>query len=176
MREKELPLIYYGESKPGKLGLIWVAASAKGVWAAGYGIDEMEFLGEAARRGDATFVYRPREVAPIIHQMEEFLQGKRRKFELKVDWSGMTDFQIAVRKAVMAVPYGRTASYGEIAAEVGNPRAARAVGSVQATNPISFIIPCHRIIGSDGSMAGYGGYGGLETKAWLLQLENKNTK
>jgi O-6-methylguanine DNA methyltransferase len=83
----------------------------------------------------------------------------------------MTDFQIAVRKAVMALPYGSTASYGDIAAAVGNPRAARAMGGVQARNPISFVIPCHRVIGSDGSLHGYGGFGGVETKAWLLDLE-----
>ncbi len=83
----------------------------------------------------------------------------------------MTAFQQAVRKAVMAVGYGETASYGDIAAAVGNPRAARAVGGVQACNPISFIIPCHRIIGADGSLAGYGGFGGVETKRWLLELE-----
>ena len=86
----------------------------------------------------------------------------------------MTVFQIAVRQAVMALPYGETASYGEIAARVGNPRAARAVGAVQASNPISFVIPCHRVLGADGSLHGYGGFGGLKTKAWLLELETQH--
>jgi methylated-DNA-[protein]-cysteine S-methyltransferase len=139
-------------------------------------MDEMEFVAEAGRRGPAKFVYDAERVAPILEQLAEFLGGKRQRFEVKVDWSGMTPFQIAVRKAVMAVPYGKTASYGDIAAAVGKPLAPRAVGGVQATNPISFIIPCHRIIGADGSLAGYGGFGGIKTKAWLLELEAKNRK
>ena len=100
---------------------------------------------EASRRGPAQMIYAPDKAATVLAQIEEFLAGRRRRFDLQVDWRGMTDFQIAVRKAVMAVPYGKTASYGEIAAAVGKPQAPRAVGGVQASNPISFIIPCHQI-------------------------------
>lgn len=173
---KSLTKVYYGESPASRLAPLWAAVSERGIWAGAYGMDEVEFRAEALHRGPAALIYDPRKVASVLKQMEEFLAGKRTKFELKVDWSGMTPFQVAVRKAVMAVPYGRTASYGEIAAEVGRPQAPRAVGGVQATNPISFIIPCHRIIGSDGSLAGYGGFGGLETKRWLLELEANNQK
>lgn len=170
------PVVYYAESAVSRLAPVWAAVTERGVWAAAYGMDGIDFLAEARRRGPARFLYDADEVAPVLKQMEEFLGGKRHRFEVKVDWSGMTEFQIAVRKAVMAVPFGKTASYGDIAAAVGKPQAPRAVGGVQATNPISFIIPCHRIIGADGSLHGYGGFGGLKTKAWLLELEAKNSK
>lgn len=163
--------VYYAESPSEVLGLLWAAVSNRGVWAASYGIDEPEFRAEVLRRAPVRLVYDEARVAPVLRQLHEFLQGQRRRFDLTVDWRGMTDFQIAVRRAVMALPYGHTASYGEIAALVGRPRAARAVGGVQAGNPISFIIPCHRVLGANGSLHGYGGYGGLQTKAWLLELE-----
>jgi O-6-methylguanine DNA methyltransferase len=173
---KTIPAVYYGASKPGPLGPVWVALTERGLWALSYGKDAVDFRADMLERGKAAMIYDPKKVASALKQVDQFLRGKLRKFDLKVDFSGMTPFQIAVRKAVMAVPYGRTASYGEIAADVGKPQAPRAVGGVQASNPISFIIPCHRIVASDGSLGGYGGYGGLETKAWLLELEARNSK
>jgi methylated-DNA-[protein]-cysteine S-methyltransferase len=74
-------------------------------------------------------------------------------------------------RAVHAIPYGRLSTYGEIAAQIGNPKSVRAVGRANATNPIPIVIPCHRVIGSDGKLHGYGAPGGLETKAWLLRME-----
>jgi methylated-DNA-[protein]-cysteine S-methyltransferase len=168
--------VYYAESPVSKLAPLWAAVTERGLWAASYGIDEAEFRAQILDRGRAILIYAPDKLGPALKQMEEYLAGKRKSFNLKVDWRDMTPFQVAVRKAVMAVPYGKTASYGEIAAAVGKPQAPRAVGGVQATNPISFVIPCHRIIGSDGSLHGYGGFGGLKTKAWLLDLEAKNSR
>jgi methylated-DNA-[protein]-cysteine S-methyltransferase len=177
MRNKNQPppTVYYGDSPKSRLAPLWVALTARGLWAASYAIDEAEFRAQILDRGRAIPIYDVKKVTPALKQFEEFLAGKRRRFDLKVDWRGMTPFQVAVRKAVMSIPYGKTASYGEIAAMVSKPQAPRAVGAVQATNPISFVIPCHRIIGSDGSLHGYGGYGGLKTKAWLLELERKNS-
>jgi O-6-methylguanine DNA methyltransferase len=172
--KSSLPTAFYGHSKPGPLGPVWVALTERGLWALTYGKDEVDFRQDALDRGRAALIHDPKKVAAALKQVDEFLKGKRRKFDLKVDFSGMTPFQIAVRKAVMAVPYGRTSSYGDIAAEVGKPQAPRAVGGVQASNPISFIIPCHRIVAADGSLGGYGGYGGLETKRWLLELEARH--
>ncbi len=181
---KSVPTVYYAESAlaeselaesaASRLAPLWAAVTDRGLWAASYAIDEEEFRAQILDRGRAIPIHAPDKADSALKQMEEFLAGKRKQFDLKVDWRGMTPFQVAVRKAVMAVPYGHTASYGEIAAAVGKPQAPRAVGGVQATNPISFVIPCHRIIGSDGSLHGYGGFGGLETKAWLLELEAKN--
>lgn len=174
MPPNEAPTVYYADSTPGPLGPLWAAASEQGVWSASYGIDESEFRERILERSLTRMVYDEVRLSNVLAQFNEFLAGKRKRFDLEVDWRGMTPFQLAVRKAVMAVPYGQTASYGDIAARVGAPRAARAVGGVQASNPISFLIPCHRIIGADGSLHGYGGYGGLETKAWLLGLEAGN--
>ena len=165
------PRVAYAAQPHSRLGLVWVAETEEGLWALSYGIDEAEFRARILERGPALPYLDDEACAAALDQVIEFLEGQRSHFDLRMDWRGMTDFQIAVRKAVMAVPYGQTASYGDIAAAVGKPLAARAVGGVQADNPVSFIIPCHRIIGSDGSLHGYGGFGGLETKAWLLELE-----
>jgi O-6-methylguanine DNA methyltransferase len=171
-RGQKLPnTVYYGETATPRFAPIWIAVSDRGVWAASYGISAAEFKAEAASRGNVDFVYDPEKVQRALQQIEEYLAGKRKRFEVNIDWRGMTHFQIAVRKAVMAVPYGGKASYGEIAAAVGKPQAPRAVGGVQASNPISFIIPCHRIIAADGTLGGYGGPAGLKIKRWLLDLE-----
>lgn len=102
-------------------------------------------------------------------QLKEYLAGKRTAFDLPLKPQG-TPFQQAVWKALLDIPYGQTATYGQIAAKVGNPKACRAVGMANNRNPIAVIIPCHRVIGADGGMTGYGG--GLPIKRMLLDLEN----
>ena len=170
-RKKELKTVWIGEMAPTPLGPLWAAMSEEGLWAVEYGIPREDFEQRVLRRGQVRVVYDRERVDGALQQLSEFLEGKRRKFDLPIDWANMTDFQVRVRRAVMAIPYGDTSSYGEIAVKVGRPGGARAVGRVQATNPISFVIPCHRVIGADGSLHGYGGAGGLKTKAWLLELE-----
>ena len=101
-------------------------------------------------------------------QLEAYFAGKRTTFSLPLRPAG-TAFQLAVWQALTEIPYGETRSYGEIAAAVGNPKAARAVGMANNRNPISILIPCHRVIGSTGALVGYGG--GLEKKLFLLELE-----
>lgn len=101
-------------------------------------------------------------------QLREYLAGKRREFELPLSPAG-TPFQHSVWNSLLAIPYGETRSYGEIARSVGNPRACRAVGMANNRNPIPIFIPCHRVVGSDGSLVGYGG--GLGIKEYLLKLE-----
>jgi O-6-methylguanine DNA methyltransferase len=103
-----------------------------------------------------------------IDQLLEYFQGMRHDFALPVELRG-TDFQISVWKAVARVPYGQTRSYGEIARGIGKPKASRAVGAANGANPIPIVIPCHRIIGADGSMTGFGG--GIVLKEKLLQIE-----
>jgi methylated-DNA-[protein]-cysteine S-methyltransferase len=105
-------------------------------------------------------------------QLNEYFAGTREKFSLPLDFSG-TDFQKNVWNALLTIPYGETRSYGDIAAQVGNKRAVRAVGAANARNPISIIAPCHRVIGATGSLTGFAG--GLENKATLLNLEKKIT-
>ncbi len=101
-------------------------------------------------------------------QLREYLAGERREFDLPLAPEG-TAFQKAVWNALLEIPYGETCSYGQIAARVGNPKACRAVGMANHRNPIPIFIPCHRVVGADGSLTGYGG--GLECKQTLLQLE-----
>ncbi len=103
-----------------------------------------------------------------IRQVEEYLAGERRSFDIPLDQRG-TDFQKSVWRAVYAVPWGETVSYGEIARSIGKPEAVRAVGAANGANPHPIIVPCHRVIGADGSLTGFGG--GLPLKRRLLTLE-----
>ena len=102
-------------------------------------------------------------------QLEQYFTGRRRRFELRLAPSG-SPFELTVWRALQDIPYGETTTYGEIAARLGRPHAARAVGLANARNPISVIVPCHRVIGANGSLTGYGG--GLERKRLLLELES----
>ena len=101
-------------------------------------------------------------------QLNEYFQGKRNSFSVPLDPIG-TEFQKDVWKALASIPYGQTRTYGDIAKQLGNPSAVRAVGAANGRNPISIILPCHRVIGASGDLTGFAG--GLETKAYLLSLE-----
>lgn len=103
-------------------------------------------------------------------QLQEYFAGKRQAFDLPI-YSQGTEFQQKVWGALRQIPYGETRSYGEIAAQVGNPKASRAVGGANNKNPIMIIVPCHRVVGADGSLVGFGG--GLYAKEYLLSLEKK---
>lgn len=106
-------------------------------------------------------------------QLKEYFAGKRRSFALKLDFAG-TDFQNKVWQALLAIPFGETRSYGDIARHLKNPKAMRAVGAANGRNPISIIAPCHRVIGANGKLTGFAG--GLEVKARLLALESRGSK
>jgi O-6-methylguanine DNA methyltransferase len=103
-----------------------------------------------------------------VAQILEFLEGKRETFDLPVDLRG-TDFQVAVYQEVARVPFGETRSYKEIAVAIGRPTATRAVGAANGANPVSLVVPCHRVISTSGHLHGYGG--GLDLKAKLLAME-----
>jgi len=103
-----------------------------------------------------------------LHQLDEYFRGRRRKFSVRLKLEG-TAFQKRVWRELMKVGFGKTASYRDIAKAVGRPKAVRAVGNTNRLNPVSIIVPCHRIIGSDGKLVGYGG--GLWRKGWLLEHE-----
>lgn len=113
----------------------------------------------------------PSCIKECAKQIDEYFQGNRKTFSLNLIMQG-TDFQKSVWRQLMKIPYGTTASYGEVAVAIGNPTACRAVGSANGKNPISIIVPCHRVIGSDGTLTGYGG--GLWRKDWLLKHEKDN--
>lgn len=101
-------------------------------------------------------------------QLGEYFAGDRRSFDVPLSFAG-TDFQKRVWAALLAIPFGETRSYGEIADQLGSPGASRAVGAANGRNPISIIAPCHRVVGSNGKLTGFAG--GLEAKAFLLELE-----
>ena len=109
-------------------------------------------------------------LAGAVRQLEEYFAGTRRAFDLPLAPRG-TAFQRQVWQALCAIPYGETRTYGQIAAAVGRPKASRAVGGACHCNPIGIVIPCHRVVGSSGSLTGYAG--GLERKAALLALERR---
>jgi methylated-DNA-[protein]-cysteine S-methyltransferase len=106
-------------------------------------------------------------------QLGEYFAGKRKTFSIALDLRG-TQFQKDVWEALLAIPFGETRSYGQLAKQLGNPRATRAVGAANGRSPVSIIVPCHRVIGSSGKLTGFGG--GLETKAHLLSLEDVRDK
>jgi len=123
---------------------------------------------------DARFVEKNDEILEKTRkQLDEYLNGNRKEFDIPLLMVG-TDFQRRVWKALMRVPYGATSTYGQIAEDIASPRAVRAVGNANRTNPISIIVPCHRVIGSNGELIGYGG--GLSLKKWLLRLEQGATR
>jgi methylated-DNA-[protein]-cysteine S-methyltransferase len=103
-----------------------------------------------------------------ITQLDEYFAGSRHDFELPLDLQG-TEFQVDAWNALADIPYGRTASYGQQAASIGRPKAVRAIGGANGRNPVAIVLPCHRIVGADGSLTGFGG--GIEVKKWLLDHE-----
>jgi methylated-DNA-[protein]-cysteine S-methyltransferase len=106
--------------------------------------------------------------AAVIEQLEEYFFGRRQEFDLSLELHG-SPFQKTVWKALQQISFGQTMSYGELAKRIGQPNASRAVGLANGRNPISIIVPCHRVIGANGSLTGYGG--GIERKRYLLELE-----
>lgn len=119
-------------------------------------------------RPEAGWEERPGPFSEATRQLEEYFDGRRADFDLPLDLVG-TPFQVEVWNALRDIPYGETISYAELARRIGRPSATRAVGSANGRNPVSVIVPCHRVIGHDGSLSGYGW--GPDRKAWLLDHE-----
>ena len=109
-------------------------------------------------------------VNDAITQLQEYCDGSRRDFDLPLDLQG-TEFQVAAWRALADIPYGHTASYGQQAASIGRPKAVRAIGGANGRNPVAIVLPCHRIVGADGSLTGFGG--GIAVKKWLLDHEQR---
>jgi methylated-DNA-[protein]-cysteine S-methyltransferase len=153
------------------IGPLWIALSELGLVAIDWSTGQADFTQQILQRFNANAIYDDALTAEPLRQLSEYLAGNRHEFDLALDLTRLSQFQVQVLKITLDIPYGQTVTYKEIAAHLGNPRSARAVGRVEATNPIPLVIPCHRVIGSDGSLHGYGGPGGIKLKAWLLDLE-----
>lgn len=123
-------------------------------------------VGAGWRRADAPF-------AQLRCQLDEYFAGERREFELRLRFAG-SEFRRRVWEALRSIPFGETRSYGQLAAGIGSPGAARAVGLANGRNPFAIVVPCHRVLGADGKLVGYGG--GLERKRWLLDHERRLTR
>lgn len=115
----------------------------------------------------------PPVLRPIVTQLQEYFEGSRTHFDIKLDPEGTT-FQKKVWAQLQTIPYGKTVSYQKMANDLGDPKVIRAAASANGKNPISIVIPCHRVIGSDGSLTGYAG--GLHRKKWLLEHESPVTQ
>ena len=127
----------------------------------------IEFEGQYADLGEAS-EQTDRALAPALRQLEEYFQGRRKDFDLPLAAAG-TQFQQSVWRALIAIPYGEVRSYGDIAKAIKRPRAVRAVGAANGRNPLPIVVPCHRVIGSNGALTGFAG--GLQAKRTLLRLE-----
>jgi len=165
------PCLYCGELKDTPIGDLWLAVSERGLAAVDWGKDRVQFEARLARRFKMPVFHDPKKVKDAAAELRAYLKGKRRFFTLVIDWTLLRPFQRLVLQATAAIPYGETRTYKEIAEQIDRPRAARAVGRAEATNPMPLVIPCHRVIGSDGKLHGYGLAQGLPTKEYLLKME-----
>jgi methylated-DNA-[protein]-cysteine S-methyltransferase len=152
------------------IGRLLVAVTRRGLVRVAFPEEDPEaVLGELAARISPRVLRSGRMTEAARRQLEEFLEGRRRRFELAVDPALMAGFTRRVLSRTARIPYGRVRTYGQLAAAIGAPRAARAVGNALGANPVPIVVPCHRVVRTGGQVGGYGG--GSERKAWLLRLE-----
>lgn len=167
-RDGVLDVAYRTMDSP--LGLLLLAATERGVVRVAFDLEDHDaVLQLLADRISPRVLLAPARLDPVARELEEYFAGRRRSFDLPLDFSLSKGFRLSVLTHLPDIAYGRTASYAQVAAAAGNPRAVRAVGTACATNPIPLIVPCHRVVRSDGS---YGQYlGGTQAKRTLLALE-----
>ena len=151
------------------LGPLLVARTERGVCRVSFDAVPERAEEALARAFGARLLRVPGAVDDVRRQLDEYFEGGRRRFDVAVDLRLARDFSRRVLDQLALVPYGRTTTYGALAAQAGRPQAARAVGTVMNRNPIPIVLPCHRVVGSTGALVGYGG--GLERKRHLLALE-----
>ena len=150
---------------------MWVALSDQGLVLVEWEMPQPDIIHLVGQRLHRSAVVDARRTSQAVQQLTSYLEGHLREFSLPLDLSDLTSFQQRVLQLTARIPYGKTSTYKDLAVHSGHPNASRAVGRVEATNPVPIIIPCHRVVGTDGSLHGYGGPGGVKLKAWLLELE-----
>jgi methylated-DNA-[protein]-cysteine S-methyltransferase len=152
------------------LGPLWVAIGPKGVTTIHYGDEPSESeLRRLVRVYGPGVVPDPKRSSALARELDQYFNGKRRSFEIDVDLSGLTPFQTKILAATAKIPFGDVSTYGAVAKRAGNAKASRAAGGALNQNPIPIVGPCHRVVGSNGSLVGYAG--GLDVKRRLLTLE-----
>jgi methylated-DNA-[protein]-cysteine S-methyltransferase len=150
------------------VGPLVLAATAEGLVTLSYR-DVDPVLDELAARISPRVLAAPARLDPVRRQLDDYFAGGRQAFDLDLDWRLMTPFQQSIMRVVHGVPFGHVATYQQVATAIGRPTASRAAGGANARNPLAIVVPCHRVVGSDGSLTGYAG--GMERKAYLLHLE-----
>jgi methylated-DNA-[protein]-cysteine S-methyltransferase len=135
--------------------------------------DPTHVLDDLAERISPRVVEAPARLDPVRRELDEYFAGRRRAFDLVIDWSLTGGFRRRVLEATARIPSGHVTTYGALAAEVGKPSAARAVGNAVGSNPVAIVVPCHRVVPASGGVGNYGG--GPERKAFLLDLEHAET-
>ena len=165
------PGLYIGETAETPIGRLWLAVSELGLVAVECGLTQAEFEAYLGKRFKQPIQPDPARVRTAAGQIEEYLSSFLHLFTLEIDWTVLRPFQRAVLQATCEIPYGETRTYKEIAERIARPHSARAVGRAEATNPMPLVIPCHRVIGVDGKLHGYGLAEGVKTKEWLLTME-----
>lgn len=151
------------------LGPMVAAATSRGLVRLAFGQDPGPVLEDLARRISPRLLEAPRKIEEIRRRLDEYFEGKRKRFGLPIDWKLSDGFYRRVLQATATIPYGRVATYREVATKAGNSRASRAAGGALGSNPIPIVVPCHRVVRTGGDLGGYGG--GIERKIALLRLE-----
>jgi len=152
------------------LGPLWIAVGPKGVLAIHYGAEPSQpELVRVVRTYGPGLLPDIKRTDVVARELDQYFSGKRKKFDVAVDMSTLTDFQRRILSATARVGFGDVSTYARVAAKAGSEKAARAAGQALGSNPIPIVVPCHRILASDGSLGGYAG--GLEAKRRLLKLE-----
>jgi methylated-DNA-[protein]-cysteine S-methyltransferase len=151
------------------MGPLLVGVTDRGLCRISFDPSPERELEQLARTYGARVLRSSRPVDRVRRELDEYLQGRRRSFDVDLDLRGQPDFYVRVLAELARVGYGETTTYGTLAGRTGNPRAARAVGTVMNRNPVPIVLPCHRVVGANGSLTGYGG--GLHRKELLLRLE-----
>jgi methylated-DNA-[protein]-cysteine S-methyltransferase len=164
------PKLYLGDLHDTPLGDFRFAVSDLGLVAVEWAGNQPK-LDAYLKKIKHPFEVNQKKAAPYARELHEYLNGKRTDFTISIDWSDFTSFQCKALQAVCRIPYGETRTYIDIAREINHPNAYRAVGAANAMNPMPIVVPCHRLLGKDGKLHGYGGMGGLKTKRWLLKME-----
>jgi len=168
-------LLRYAMMTDTPVGTIGIAAGEAGLCRVDYVKSEQQFLERILETFGDRPVVRTEKLDPARRELDQYFAGKRLDFDLKVDWSSvLSGFARKVLRATARIPAGQVLSYGDVAARAGNPRASRAAGNALHANPVPIVVPCHRIVRSDGSLGGYGG--GVPNKVWLLEHEGARTR
>ncbi|MCK5633913.1 MAG: methylated-DNA--[protein]-cysteine S-methyltransferase, partial [Anaerolineales bacterium] len=170
-RALKAEVVYYDYVPESPIGAFFVGVSARGVVALSFAESEDRFRDWLQHRVRATLVREPCKLREVVSQVLDYLEGRRKDFTFEYDLRSLTPFQRNVLTTVQKVPRGEYLTYGDLARRIGKPGAARAVGQALGSNPIPILIPCHRVLASDGSLGGYSGRGGVRTKEALLRLE-----